>query len=416
MLERGKELQGLVGTHNIVGPLPTWELLVQGTYLQGEVVELIKLLGMGSLGPLHVAIELGRAMRKYAEADGLGAYPKLGAHIDRTCPVGENTGAISKGGSNMVERGYVDTPDGQMHYMAEGEGEPLILLHQGCRSSRMYRKMIPLLSPRYRAIAMDLMGFGNSDIGPSMTPSLLDRARNVYHFIDALGIEKCHLFGLHTGAALGAVMAANWPEKVTTLTLFGFPYAANDEERRELVAHEERTTGLPPPTMSMDWLPMDITPDGSHLTIIWARTYSEVLRWWLHSAPPWAPDFYPNPLQSVHRWATPEILEFMEVWTVDFLQQMTRGPRPTLSDRQSDRANLLLEDIGSHLHNIKAPTLLIEPDSPYENFFCRRNREVQELIPNSKAVVLPDSDDNAAEFRAPQVVEMILGFVGQHRL
>ena len=314
-----------------------------------------------------------------------------------------------------MKRGYVDTPEGQMHYATEGEGQPLVLLHQGCRSSRMYLNLMPLLSKDYWVLAVDLMGFGNSDPVPLTNPSVPDRARNVFHFIDALGIDKCHLFGLHTGAALGAEIAAEWPEKVGTLTLFGFPFIESEEERQQIYAHLERTTGVPPAEIAVDWLPMNIFPDGSHLTVIWTRIYSEVLRYWLHSPPPWAPDFYPNPLQPVHRWATPEILGFMERWTLDYLQQMTRGTRLRWPG-QPQKGSVLVYDFGPRLPLIKAPTLLIDADSPYETFFCQRNQMVKELIPNSKAALLPDSDDNAAEFRAPQLAEIMLGFLRQHRL
>ena len=315
----------------------------------------------------------------------------------------------------MVKRGYVDTPEGQMHYMTEGEGEPLVLLHQGCRSSRMYVKLMPLLSGDYRVIAMDLMGFGNSDPVPIKNPSVPDRARNVFHFLEALDIQGCHVFGLHTGAAMGAELAAGWPKSVGTLTLFGFPFIRDDDERQEIYAYLERTTGLPPPHMSTDWLPMEITPDGTHLTIIWARIYSEVLRYWMHSAPPWATELHPSPVQSVHRWATPEILEFMERWTLDFLQQMTRGTRPRIPS-EPQRGSVLNYNFKDRLPLIQAPTFLIDADSPYEIFVCRRNEEVEKLIPGSKAVILPDSDDNAAEFRAPQLAEMMLDFLRQHPL
>ena len=158
----------------------------------------------------------------------------------------------------------------------------------------MYVKLIPLLSSDYWVIAMDLLGFGNSDALPWNNAPVPDRARNVNHFIAALGIDKRQLFGLHTGAALGAEVAAAWPEKVRALILFGFPYIESEEERQQIYAHLERSTGVPPTDIAADWTPMNISPDGSHLTVLWARVYSEVLRYWMHSPPPWAPDFYPT--------------------------------------------------------------------------------------------------------------------------
>ena len=57
----GKVAQGLVRTHCVIGKLPKAELLVQGSDLQGKVIDLIEFLGMGTLCPLHGTIELGRA-------------------------------------------------------------------------------------------------------------------------------------------------------------------------------------------------------------------------------------------------------------------------------------------------------------------------------------------------------------------
>ena len=64
----GKVAQCLVRTHCVIGKLPKAELLVQGSGLQGKVIDLIELLGMGTLCPFHGTIELGRARWQYEEA------------------------------------------------------------------------------------------------------------------------------------------------------------------------------------------------------------------------------------------------------------------------------------------------------------------------------------------------------------
>ena len=66
---RGEVAQGLVGAHGVVGALPGLELLVQGGHLHGEVSGFVELLGVGALGPLHAAVELGRAGRQDKEAE-----------------------------------------------------------------------------------------------------------------------------------------------------------------------------------------------------------------------------------------------------------------------------------------------------------------------------------------------------------
>ena len=67
----GKVAQGLVRTHCVIGKLPKAELLVQGSGLQGKVIDLIELFGMGTLCPFHGTIELGRARWQYEEAKAL---------------------------------------------------------------------------------------------------------------------------------------------------------------------------------------------------------------------------------------------------------------------------------------------------------------------------------------------------------
>ncbi|WP_298899643.1 haloalkane dehalogenase [uncultured Psychroserpens sp.] len=61
---------------------------------------------------------------------------------------------------------YIDVEEGlRLHYLDEGnENKPTVLLLHGEPSwSYLYRKMIPILSNRFRVIAPDLIGFGKSD-------------------------------------------------------------------------------------------------------------------------------------------------------------------------------------------------------------------------------------------------------------
>ena len=65
-----------------------------------------------------------------------------------------------------MKRGYVDVPEGQVHYRAEGSGDAIILLHMASSSSGEYSRVIPFLAKTYHAIAMDFLGFGESAPAP----------------------------------------------------------------------------------------------------------------------------------------------------------------------------------------------------------------------------------------------------------
>jgi pimeloyl-ACP methyl ester carboxylesterase len=58
-----------------------------------------------------------------------------------------------------MKRGYVDTPEGQIHYRYDGSGEPVLLLHKASLSSDEYSEMLLLLGKKYMAIARAIMEF-----------------------------------------------------------------------------------------------------------------------------------------------------------------------------------------------------------------------------------------------------------------
>lgn len=120
--------------------------------------------------------------------------------------------------SPRIKRAFLDTDDGQIHYRIGGEGEPLLLLHMNPRSSDEYREMMPLLAKQYRVIAMDLMGFGDSDKPPRLY-SVADYAKTAIALFDQLGIQQANVLGNHTGAFVAGELAIAYPERVKSLIL-----------------------------------------------------------------------------------------------------------------------------------------------------------------------------------------------------
>lgn len=156
----------------------------------------------------------------------------------------------------LYRRGYADTPVGQVHYVEAGTGQPVVLLHQTPRSWDEYRDVLPLLGRRFRAIAMDMLGFGASP-RPAEPLSIEAIARSVIGLLDALSLERVALVGHHTGGVVAVEVAGRHPERVSALVLSSTPYL--DAERRE------RTIGRPPIDLVAE------QPDGSHVTALWQR-------------------------------------------------------------------------------------------------------------------------------------------------
>lgn len=108
----------------------------------------------------------------------------------------------------------------QIHYLESGpaDGEPVVLLHGNLSTGRFYEHLMPRLPDRYRVLAPDMRGFGDTqDLPLDATRGLADWADDVAALLAALGIERPpHLAGWSTGGAAIARYAVDRP--VASLT------------------------------------------------------------------------------------------------------------------------------------------------------------------------------------------------------
>ena len=89
----------------------------------------------------------------------------------------------------QIKRAFLDTEDGQILYRIGGEGDPLLLLHMNPRSSDEFRELMPIFAQNRQVMAMDLMGFGDSDKPPRMY-TIADYAKTA---IALLEIGRAHV-------------------------------------------------------------------------------------------------------------------------------------------------------------------------------------------------------------------------------
>src|SRR5512141_1286267 len=100
---------------------------------------------------------------------------------------------------------YVDTPKGKIAFLEAGDpASPVVLLVHGIpTSSYLFRGVIPLLQDRFRCLAPDLMGLGDTVVDPARTDfTMPSQAEMLEQFLDALGVGKAHVVAHdHAGAA-----------------------------------------------------------------------------------------------------------------------------------------------------------------------------------------------------------------------
>ena len=87
----------------------------------------------------------------------------------------------------MIDRAFVKTSHGRVHYRECGEGPPLLLLHQTADSSLAFEPLMPGLVG-HRLLATDTLGYGDSD-PPPHPYSMEEYADSVVAFLDAVRRE-----------------------------------------------------------------------------------------------------------------------------------------------------------------------------------------------------------------------------------
>jgi pimeloyl-ACP methyl ester carboxylesterase len=116
----------------------------------------------------------------------------------------------------------VNTDQLRLHYLEAGpqDGIPVVLLHGNLSSGRFFEHLMSGAPERFRLIAPDMRGFGDTEFVPiDATRGLRDWVDDTHALVRALGIERPpHLAGWSTGGAAVAAYATN-DGPVASLTL-----------------------------------------------------------------------------------------------------------------------------------------------------------------------------------------------------
>jgi len=117
---------------------------------------------------------------------------------------------------------YLDLSGLRYHYIDEGQGEPIVMVHGNPTWSFYYRKLIKALSKRYRSIAPDHIGCGLSD-KPGVTEydyRLHSRIDDLDNLLGSLTTDEKITLILHDwGGMIGMAYALRHPEKICRLVV-----------------------------------------------------------------------------------------------------------------------------------------------------------------------------------------------------
>jgi pimeloyl-ACP methyl ester carboxylesterase len=115
----------------------------------------------------------------------------------------------------------------RIHYLREGGGSPMVLLHGWPEFCHAWWKCFPGLSAHYDVVAPDLRGFGDTEKpvrGPNSNATAEIHAQDLHALADQLGFERFGLVSGDVGAYVAQAFGRMYPERLTGLFFFCCPY------------------------------------------------------------------------------------------------------------------------------------------------------------------------------------------------
>ncbi|UCH61914.1 MAG: alpha/beta fold hydrolase [Fidelibacterota bacterium] len=113
--------------------------------------------------------------------------------------------------------GYIQVDGGRLYYEAAGEGEAIVLIHDGLLHRETWNLEFDQLARDYRVIRYDRRGYGRST--PPEQP--FSNVEDLHEIFRALSVERAMLIGMSAGGRLAVDYTLAYPEQVTSLVLVG---------------------------------------------------------------------------------------------------------------------------------------------------------------------------------------------------
>jgi len=120
------------------------------------------------------------------------------------------------------KRNYLDLNGQKYHYLNEGSGEPVVMVHGNPSWSFYYRNLVKALSKNYQCIVPDHIGCGLSDkpADKDYQYTLKSRIDDLEALLDSLAIKKEITLVVHDwGGMIGMGYAARYPERIKRLVI-----------------------------------------------------------------------------------------------------------------------------------------------------------------------------------------------------
>jgi pimeloyl-ACP methyl ester carboxylesterase len=129
---------------------------------------------------------------------------------------------------------FSDAAGFRQHYVDEGSGRPVLLLHGQPTWGYIYRRFIPPLAATHRVVVPDHMGFGKSETPADREYTLRSHVGNLTALIEALDLRDITLVMQDWGGPIGTGYAVRHPERIHSLVFMNTVQGYGATGRRDL--------------------------------------------------------------------------------------------------------------------------------------------------------------------------------------
>lgn len=126
---------------------------------------------------------------------------------------------------------YITTNQVRLHYVTQGEGPLMLMLHGFPEFWYSWQHQIPVFAQDHKVVALDMRGYNNSekpsDVSAYRMPELI---KDVQGVIQGLGYDQCILVAHDWGGAIAWQFAYAHPEMLHKLIIMNLPHPAKFQE------------------------------------------------------------------------------------------------------------------------------------------------------------------------------------------
>lgn len=277
---------------------------------------------------------------------------------------------------------YLDLAGNRLHYLDEGSGEPLVMLHGNPTWSFYYRNLVTALSDRYRAIVPDHIGCGKSDKPDreSYPYTLKQRVADLEALLESLDIKDNITLVLHDwGGMIGMTYATLHPEKIKRIVILN-------------------TGAFPlPKTKPLPWsLWFCRAPFLGPLLVQGANAFSRAAVRWCVTRKPLTPEIRQGYLAPYDTWKN-------RIAVLRFVQDIPLRP----GDEGYDLVQKVEENIAQFR---KIPTVICwgEKDFVFDRHFLK---QWTEHLPDAKVYRFPEAGHYVMEDACDEIIEIVKQFL-----